>query len=65
VRAAELILRHGLHAADGTWLDLRADTLCIHSDTPGAHVLAERLRAALTELGTGLLPVGRLTLSSS
>jgi 5-oxoprolinase (ATP-hydrolysing) subunit A len=64
-RAAELTLRHGLHAADGTWLDLRADTLCIHSDTPGAHILAERLRVALTELGTELLPVGRLALSPS
>jgi UPF0271 protein len=64
-RAAELILRHGLHAADGTWLDLQADTLCIHSDTPGAHLLAERLRVALTELGTELLAVGRLALSPS
>src|SRR5215472_1150299 len=54
-RAADLTLRHGLHAADGTWLELRADTLCIHSDTPGAHLLAERLRVALTELGTRLL----------
>jgi 5-oxoprolinase (ATP-hydrolysing) subunit A len=64
-RAADLILRHGLHAADGTWLALRADTLCIHSDTPSAHLLAERLRAALTELGSELLPLGRLALSAS
>jgi UPF0271 protein len=64
-RVAELLLRHGLHAADGTWLDLRADTLCIHSDTPGARLLAERLRVALTELGTKLLPVGELALSPS
>jgi UPF0271 protein len=63
-RAADLMGRHGLHAADGTWLELRADTFCIHSDTPGAHLLAERLRVALTDLGTELLPLGRLPLSS-
>jgi hypothetical protein len=44
--------------------DLRADTVCIRV-TPGAHLLAERLRMALTELGTELLPVGKLALLPS
>ena len=63
-RATELIRRHGLHAADGTWLDLKADTLCIHSDTPGAALLAESLRESLTALGAELLPIRELDLSS-
>lgn len=62
-RATELVQRHGLHAADGTWLHLPADTLCIHSDTPGAALLAERLRETLRQLGAELLPVRQLGLS--
>jgi 5-oxoprolinase (ATP-hydrolysing) subunit A len=65
-RATELVQRHGLHAEDGTWLHLPADTLCIHSDTPGASLLAARLRETLNRLGAQLLPIRQqLGLSSS
>jgi 5-oxoprolinase (ATP-hydrolysing) subunit A len=40
-----------LHAADGTPIDVPADTICIHGDTPGAAVLARVVRQALERAG--------------
>ncbi len=59
-RAVELVRAGGLHAADGTWLSLRAETLCIHSDTPGASALAVAVRDALIAAGARLRPMGEL-----
>ncbi|RJQ92479.1 LamB/YcsF family protein [Amycolatopsis panacis] len=39
---------------EGGQLTLRADSLCVHGDTPGAVVLARRIRASLTEAGVPL-----------
>lgn len=38
-------------ASDGTVLPLRADTLCIHGDTPGAAAIARAVREALAAAG--------------
>jgi 5-oxoprolinase (ATP-hydrolysing) subunit A len=38
-------------AVDGTELDLHIDTICIHSDTPGAIGFARSIRRALKEAG--------------
>jgi UPF0271 protein len=38
-------------ATDGSAIDLRADTLCLHGDTPGAADLAQRVRAGLEQAG--------------
>ncbi len=38
-------------AADGPAVDLVADTICVHGDTPGAATLAQKLRAALEAAG--------------
>lgn len=40
--------------ADGGKLTLRADSLCVHGDTPGAVELARRIRELLTESGVVL-----------
>ncbi|WP_406638825.1 LamB/YcsF family protein [Amycolatopsis sp. WGS_07] len=42
--------------ADGGKLTLRADSLCVHGDTPGAVELARRIRELLTESGVVLRP---------
>jgi UPF0271 protein len=47
----DLVLRGGLHAADGRWLRLRADSVCLHGDTPGALAMARALRAGLAQAG--------------
>ncbi|VVJ15252.1 Lactam utilization protein LamB [Amycolatopsis camponoti] len=44
----------GVVTEDGTELELRPDSLCVHGDTPGAVELAKRIAAALTEGGIEL-----------
>ncbi len=39
-----------------TLVQVVADSICLHSDTPGAVALARRVRAALAEAGVGLGP---------
>ncbi|MFB9331036.1 5-oxoprolinase subunit PxpA [Paenibacillus aurantiacus] len=42
----------------GTVLDVQADTICIHGDTPGALGYATKLRAALESAGIGIAMAG-------
>jgi 5-oxoprolinase (ATP-hydrolysing) subunit A len=46
-------------AYDGTSVALAADTICVHSDTPGAPELCRAVRAALTGAGVTIAPLGR------
>jgi 5-oxoprolinase (ATP-hydrolysing) subunit A len=50
-RAVEMASRHTVTALDGTSVSVRADTICVHGDTPGAAALASAVRAALTAAG--------------
>jgi len=47
-------------AIDGSTIHLQADTICVHSDTPGADDLAAKLRAALQAAGILVKPLGAL-----
>lgn len=52
VRQAVRMVRDGrVTAIDGTDVAVRADTICIHGDTPGAAGHARALRAALADAG--------------
>ncbi|EST26315.1 hypothetical protein N566_23975 [Streptomycetaceae bacterium MP113-05] len=52
VRRAVTLAREGeLIANDGTTLRVRAGSLCVHGDTPGAAELARRVRVALADAG--------------
>jgi UPF0271 protein len=42
--------------ADGGKLTMRADSLCVHGDTPGAVELARRIRESLEAAGVTLAP---------
>ncbi|GAA3582684.1 5-oxoprolinase subunit PxpA [Amycolatopsis ultiminotia] len=53
-RALTMATTGDVSDAEGGRLTLRADSLCVHGDTPGAVELAERIRAALTEAGVPL-----------
>jgi 5-oxoprolinase (ATP-hydrolysing) subunit A len=54
-QALTLLLTGFVRAIDGvTRVPVQPDTLCIHADTPGAVVLARRLRCALMEKGIGV-----------
>ena len=53
-RAVAMATGGGLVAADGAQLELQADSLCVHGDTPGAVELARRIREGLAEAGVTL-----------
>lgn len=45
-------------AIDGTEISIRADTICLHSDTPGAIDLARTLREQMEAAGVTIVPMG-------
>jgi UPF0271 protein len=49
----------GVVSVDGTTIRVKADTICIHGDTPGAAVLARAVRSALTGAGIRVVSPGR------
>ncbi len=57
-RVVQLVTSGRMTSIDGQPVALKADTLCLHGDTPGAWKLARSLRAALTERGIRVLPLG-------
>jgi UPF0271 protein len=57
-RAARLVNEGRIAAIDGSELSIRADTICIHGDTPGAPALVRSLRAALGREGVELRSLG-------
>ncbi|WP_229674293.1 LamB/YcsF family protein [Nakamurella endophytica] len=56
-RALRMATEGTVVAVDGTVLDLRPDSLCLHSDTPGAVQLATAVRAALDRAGVRVAPL--------
>ncbi|HLQ49679.1 MAG TPA: 5-oxoprolinase subunit PxpA [Candidatus Dormibacteraeota bacterium] len=59
-RQAIGIVRHGrVTAHDGRSVAVRADTICIHGDTPGAADYAAAVRIALEKAGVTIAALGR------
>jgi UPF0271 protein len=50
-RAVRMVREGTVVAADGAVVRLRADTICVHGDTPGAAAVARALRARLEAEG--------------
>ena len=50
-RAVEIVTTHSVQARDGSRVDVMADSLCLHGDTPDAVALARAVRAALEDVG--------------
>ena len=50
-RAVMMARERVVVAADGSRVPLDVETICVHGDTPGAAVLASRIRKALTDAG--------------
>ncbi|UZN02432.1 LamB/YcsF family protein [Cellulomonas sp. S1-8] len=57
-RAVRLAVDGVVVAVDGTPVHLRPDSLCVHSDTPGAAALAVAVRHALQAAGVVVRPFG-------
>jgi UPF0271 protein len=58
-RASRMARERTVVAADGTLVTVRADTLCLHGDTPGAAALAEAVRARLRRDGVEIRALAR------
>jgi UPF0271 protein len=59
-RQALQIVEHGtVTASDGSEVRVNAQTLCIHSDTPGALAIAKAVAGALRGAGIELLALSR------
>ncbi|HET9140995.1 LamB/YcsF family protein, partial [Actinophytocola sp.] len=59
-RAVRLATQGEIVAEDGTVLAVRAASLCLHGDTPGAVAHARAVRAALTGAGVEVAPFAGL-----
>lgn len=55
-RALRMVTAGLVEAAGGAAVPVRADTICIHGDTPGAVALAGAVRAALDTAGVTVAP---------
>ncbi len=55
-RAVSLVCRNGVEGADGSWVEVTCDSLCLHGDTPGADAAAVAVRAALESAGITVAP---------
>jgi len=56
-QAKSIVLRGCVVTPDGSRLDVRADTICFHSDTPNATTIAKRGRVALEHAGVRIAPL--------
>jgi 5-oxoprolinase (ATP-hydrolysing) subunit A len=54
------VLDRRVTAITGEDLELHADTICLHGDTPGAVSLAASLREAFGRAGVETVPMGSL-----
>ena len=50
-QALSIATQHRVIASDGRELAVEADTICIHSDTPGSAAIAREVQRKLTEAG--------------
>src|SRR5688572_20272662 len=57
-RVVRMVREQAVDAIDGTPVPLTIDTICVHSDTPGAAELAGRIRTELTRAGVAIRAVG-------
>jgi UPF0271 protein len=59
-RSLRLVLEHRVTALTGEDLELHAETICLHGDTPGAVRLAAGLRDAFEHAGVAVVPMAQL-----
>jgi 5-oxoprolinase (ATP-hydrolysing) subunit A len=56
-QALSIVTLRRVVAHDGTTIRLKADTVCLHGDTPGAADYASHVRSALEEAGVTIAPL--------
>ena len=63
-RMRRLVAEGKLKTIDGTDLDLEVDSICVHSDTPGAAAIVRAVREALTAAGVAIRPLREIVAAS-
>jgi UPF0271 protein len=58
-RVVRLAREGRVRAVDGSDVDIKADTVCLHGDTPGAVAMGRAVREALESAGVELVPFAR------
>lgn len=58
-RAVRIVRERRVSSVDGATVSLRAQTLCVHGDTPGAERLVAAIRARLDTEGIAVKPLAR------
>jgi UPF0271 protein len=59
-RAVWMVTEGGIQSVGGKFVPLRADSVCVHGDTPGAVAAARAVREALEKAGVELVPLATL-----
>ncbi len=59
-RSLQMVVEGRARAIDGSLIEIEADSLCLHGDTPGAVDMARALKTALTTEGVQIIPLGEL-----
>ena len=62
-RSLKMVTEGKATAINGDEIEVQADSLCLHGDTPGAVDMARSLQKALTAEGVEIVPVGALVKS--
>src|SRR5262249_5353543 len=57
-RAVRMVTDRTVVATDGSIVDLEADTICVHGDTPGSDDLAAKIRAGFERAGGSVKAIG-------
>jgi UPF0271 protein len=57
LRALKMALEGKVVAIDGTEIELKADTLCVHGDNPAAVEMVKRIRQELKNAGVTVIPM--------
>ncbi len=55
----KMVLEQKATAIDGREIPIKADTICLHGDTPGAVELARKLRERMEEAGIQVIPISK------
>ncbi len=61
-RALKMALEGKVVAIDGTEIELKVDTICVHGDNPEAVQLVKRIRETLTAAGVEVTPMKNFVL---
>ena len=59
-RSISMVTEHRVTAITGEEIEVHADSICLHGDTPGAVDLARQLRQALEADGVRIVAIGQL-----